>query len=161
MWFKEEHEIVIHAPREAVWAAFQDFASWPTWSSYIKEVSRLDRAWRFRARAQPPVDLIWVVEAVRREAPEYLAFQSVADAPHNLILRGWVRITQEADLTRLHLELEGKPHYESPWLGRAADWYAATFGEPNKVVKLTFEQFKHHLERQHAPQAAVTPATQP
>lgn len=37
MRFREELVLNIQAPREAVWAAFQDFSSWPTWAKAIKE----------------------------------------------------------------------------------------------------------------------------
>lgn len=157
MWFKEELETIIRAPREAVWAAFQDFPSWPTWSSYLKEVSRSGGGWKFRARAQPPVDLVWVAEAVRREPPEYLEFASVPRAPHNLEVRGSVSLTEEDGFTRIQLVFEGRPHYDSKVLDKAAEWYASAFGEPNKVIKLTFEQFKAHLERSSLAQAAPAP----
>lgn len=150
MWFKEELETVIRAPKEAVWVAFQDFASWPKWSSYLKEVSRFEGGWKFRARAQPPVDLVWVAEAVRREPPNYLEFASVPGVPHNLEVKGSLRITPDDGFTRVHVVFEGRPHYDSRLLDRAADWYASTFGEPNKVIKLTFEQFKTYVEGQVA-----------
>lgn len=153
MWFREELEAVIRAPRETVWAAFQDFPSWPKWSSLLKEVSRLEGGYKFRARAQPPVDLVWVAEAVRREPPEYLEFASIPGVPHNLEVKGNVRLTQEDGFTRMLLVFEGRPHYESKLLDRAADWYASTFGEPNKVIKLTFEQFKDYVEGLQAPES--------
>jgi len=36
MRFREELVLNIKAPREAVWAAFQDFSSWPGWAKAIK-----------------------------------------------------------------------------------------------------------------------------
>lgn len=109
-------------------------------------------AWRFKARGQPPVDLIWVAEATERRPPEYLEFRSVPGAPHNLEISGWLRLTEAEDGgTHLELLFEGHPHYESPWLDKAADWYASVFGEPNKLLKVTFEQFKAHMEKIHRP----------
>lgn len=90
--FREELVLNIQAPREAVWAAFQDF-----WSKAIKEVSRVGSAWRFWARGQPPVDLIWVAEATERRPPEYLAFQSAPGVPHNLEILGWLRLSEAED----------------------------------------------------------------
>ncbi|MCS7067467.1 MAG: SRPBCC family protein [Meiothermus sp.] len=150
MRFREELVLNIQAPREVVWAAFQDFSSWPTWARAIKEVSRVGSGWRFKARGQPPVDLVWVAEATERRPPEYLAFRSVPGVPHNLEISGWVRLDEAPDgSTHLELLFEGHPHYSSPLLDRAADWYAAVFGEPNKLLKVTFEQFKAHLEKSH------------
>ncbi len=150
MRFREELILNIRAPRETVWAAFQDFSSWPSWAKAIKEVSRVGTAWRFRARGQPPVDLIWVAEATERQAPEFLKFQSVPGVPHNLEISGWLRLSDTEDGgTHLELVVEGHPHYDSPLLDKAADWYASVFGEPNKLLKVTFEQFKDHLEKMH------------
>ncbi|MFN3391856.1 MAG: SRPBCC family protein [Meiothermus ruber] len=150
MRFREELILNIRAPRETVWAAFQDFSSWPSWAKAIKEVSRVGTAWRFRARGQPPVDLIWVAEATERQAPEFLKFQSVPGVPHNLEISGWLRLSETEDGgTHLELVVEGHPHYDSPLLDKAADWYASVFGEPNKLLKVTFEQFKDHLEKMH------------
>ncbi len=148
MRFKEELVLNIRAPREVVWAAFQDFSSWPTWARAIKEVSRVGLGWRFRARGQPPVDLIWVAEAVERRPPEFLEFRSVPGAAHNLEIHGWLRLSEtEEGATYLELLFEGKPHYDTLLLDKAADWYASVFGEPNKLLKVTFEQFKAHLEK--------------
>ncbi|GIW27877.1 MAG: hypothetical protein KatS3mg070_1240 [Meiothermus sp.] len=150
MRFREELILNIRAPREAVWAAFQDFSSWPSWAKAIKEVSRVGTAWRFRARGQPPVDLVWVAEATERQAPEFLKFQSVPGVAHNLELSGWLRLSETEDGgTHMELLVEGHPHYDSPLLDKAADWYASVFGEPNKLLKVTFEQFKDHLEKMH------------
>lgn len=148
MSFREELVLNIKAPREAAWAAFQDFPSWPKWAKAIKEVSRVGSAWHFVARWQPPVDLVWVAEATERRAPEYLAFRSVPGVPHNLEISGWLRLDEALDgSTHLELLLEGHPHYDTPWLNRVADWYSNVFGEPNKLLKVTFEQFKAHLEK--------------
>ncbi|AWR86626.1 SRPBCC family protein [Meiothermus taiwanensis] len=150
MRFREELVLNIRAPREAVWAAFQDFSSWPSWAKAIKEVSREGSAWRFRARGQPPVDLVWVAEATERRPPEYLEFRSVPGVPHNLEISGWLRLSESEDGgTHLELLFEGHPHYDSPLLDKAAEWYATLFGEPNKLLKVTFEQFKAHLEKAH------------
>lgn len=150
MRFKEELVLNIQAPREAVWAAFQDFSSWPSWAGSIREVSRVGSAWRFKARGQPPVDLVWVAEATERRAPEFLAFRSVPGVPHNLEISGWLHLDELPNgTTHLELLFEGQPHYDSPLLDRAADWYATVFGEPNKLLKVTFEQFKAHLEKTH------------
>lgn len=150
MRFREELVLNIQAPREAVWAAFQDFSSWPTWARAIKEVSRVGSSWRFRARGQPPVDLIWVAEAVERRPPEFLEFRSVPGAAHNLEIHGWLLLSEtEEGATHLELLFEGNPHYDTPLLDKAADWYASVFGEPNKLLKVTFEQFKAHLEKTH------------
>ncbi len=150
MRFREELVLNIQAPREAVWAAFQDFSSWPSWAKAIKEVGREGSAWRFRARGQPPVDLVWVAEATERQAPEFLKFQSVPGVAHNLELSGWLRLSETEDGgTHMELLVEGHPHYDSPLLDKAADWYASVFGEPNKLLKVTFEQFKDHLEKMH------------
>lgn len=104
MRFREELVLNIQAPREAVWAALQDFSSWPTWAKAIKEVSRVGSAWRFKARGQPPVDLVWVAEATERRPPEFLAFRSVPGVPHNLEISGWLRLDELPDGTT-HLEL--------------------------------------------------------
>lgn len=150
MRFREELVLNIRAPREAVWAAFQDFSNWPVWAKAIKEVSREGSAWRFRARGQPPVDLVWVAEATQRRPPEFLEFRSVPGVPHNLEISGWLRLSEtEGRGTHLELLFEGQPHYDSPLLDKAAEWYATLFGEPNKLLKVTFEQFKEHLEKAH------------
>lgn len=160
MRLREELVLNIQAPREAVWAAFQDFSSWPSWAKAIKEVSRVGSAWRFRARGQPPVDLVWVAEATERRPPEYLAFQSVPGVPHNLEISGWLRLSETEDGgTHLELLIEGHPHYDSPLLDKAADWYASVFGEPNKLLKVTFEQFKDHLEKMYGQRALSTAMT--
>lgn len=70
--------------------------------------------------------------------------------PHNLEISGWLRLSETADGgTHLELLVEGHPHYDSPLLDKAAEWYATLFGEPNKLLKVTFEQFKAHLEKAH------------
>jgi uncharacterized membrane protein len=150
MRFREEMELNIKAPREVVWEAFQDFSSWPAWAKALKEVSRVGSGWRFRAGGQPPVDLVWVAEATRRRPPEFLEFRSVPGVPHNLEIYGWLRLNEpEEGTTHLELLFEGSPHYDTPLLDKAADWYASVFGEPNKLLKVTFEQFKAHLEKTH------------
>ncbi|WP_337869639.1 SRPBCC family protein [Meiothermus sp.] len=160
MRFREELVLNIRAPREAVWAAFQDFSNWSVWAKAIKEVSREGSAWRFRARGQPPVDLVWVAEATQRRPPEYLEFRSVPGVPHNLEISGWLRLSETVDGgTHLELLFEGQPHYDSPLLDKAAEWYATLFGEPNKLLKVTFEQFKEHLEKaQHSPKLSASTA---
>jgi uncharacterized membrane protein len=150
MRFREELVLNIKAPREAVWAAFQDFSGWPTWARAIKEVSREGSGWRFKARGQPPVDLIWVAESTERRPPEFLEFRSIP-GPHNLEIYGWLRLSETEDgATHLELLFEGQPHYDSPFLDKAADWYASVFGEPNKLLKVTLEQFKAHLEKKYS-----------
>jgi uncharacterized membrane protein len=149
MRFSEEFELYINVPREQVWEAFQDFASWPSWSPNLKEVARTDRGWRFKARGQPPVDLVWVAEAVRREPPEFLEFRSVSGEQHNLDVSGWVRLVEDGDKTHLEMHFEARPDYSSALVERLAEAYATYFGEPSKLLKITMEHFKEHLERNH------------
>ena len=152
MRFKEELHYVIAAPREAAWEAFIDFASWPRWSSLIKEVHREGSGWHFRARSQTVVDLVWVVEAIKRDPPEFLEFQSIKGYPHNLDVYGWLRLTEREDgMTDLRMYFDGGPGFESPLLNRAAEWWVSTFDEPLKILKLTLDEFKKHLEARHAP----------
>jgi len=159
MRFSEEFELYIRAPREEVWEAFQDFATWPTWSPNLKEVTRVDQGWRFKARGQPPVDLVWVAEAVRREPPEFLEFRSVPGMQHNLDVNGWVRLSQDGDKTHLEMHFEARPDYASPLVGRVAETYATFFGEPSKLLKITMEHFKEHLEKDR--QMATEPIPDP
>ncbi|RDI96711.1 polyketide cyclase [Meiothermus sp. QL-1] len=147
--FREELELIIKAPRERVWAAFQDFSSWPTWAKALRRVERLEQGWRFVAHGQPPVDLVWAAQATVRQPPEYLEFTSIPGEPHNLDLHGHVRLREEPNgSTHMEVVVEGRPHYKNPLLDRAADLYAMLFGEPNKLLKVTFEQFKAHLEKE-------------
>ena len=149
MRFKEELELYISAPREEVWEALQDFGSWPTWSSYLKVVTKDEKGWHFRARAMPPVDLVWVAEAIKRDPPEFLEFRSVPGVEHNLDVSGWVRLTEQDGKTHLEMHFEARPDYASPLMERIAEAYASWFGEPNKVIKVTMEQLKAHLEEDH------------
>ncbi|PZA07990.1 MULTISPECIES: SRPBCC family protein [unclassified Meiothermus] len=146
MRFEEDLEIVIAAPVEVVWEAFQDFSSWPRWSTYLKEVKRHGEGWMFRARGMPPVDLVWTARAVEREAPRYVRFASIEGAEHDLVVEGsvWFEPTENGSRVRLHFE--GQPHFKSPLMNRAADIYASMFGEPHKLLKVTLEEFKREVE---------------
>lgn len=154
--FREELELNIQAPREAVWAAFQDFSSWPSWAKAIRKVERLEKGWRFIAHGQPPVELVWAAEATVRQPPEYLAFASLPGEAHNLELHGHIRLSELPDgSTHMEVVVEGKPHYHSRVLDKIADLYAMVFGEPNKLLKVTFEQLKVHLEETHRRQLSA------
>ena len=150
MRFREEINFVIAAPRTTVWAAFQDFESWPSWSNYIKEVRRQGTGWHFRARGQPVLDIIFVLEALRREEPRFVEFQSIPDYPHNLECGGWLELTElDPHRTQMRLVFEGGPQFESALINNLANWWVGTFDEPSKILKLTFEEFKEYLERQY------------
>lgn len=159
MRFQEEIELNIHAPIDLVWKALQDFDSWPKWAIHIKAVSREGEGWRFRAKGQPPVDLIWVARHVVKTEPSFLEFVSVAAPNTNMEFHGSIKLEATSIGTHLAMEFDGKPHYDSPILDKAADWYASVFGEPSKILKVTFEQFKNHVESQstiHQPNLAST-----
>ncbi len=144
----EEFEAVIRAPVETVWEALTDFAAWPSWSTYIQSVDRAERGWRFVARGMPPVNLVWVAESTRREPPHYLEWRSVEGAQHDIDTTGWVRLEPTPEGTRLTVHFEGRPHFASRLVDRAAEVYAMLFGEPHKLLKVTLEEFKAHVEQQ-------------
>jgi uncharacterized protein YndB with AHSA1/START domain len=146
MRFREKAEIRIEAPLETVWQAVQDFSSWHTWCSHVREATREGGGWRFRIHGQPPIDLIFVAEALQHQAPTYIEFRSMPEAKANLWVYGWIQLSHKENHTHVELLLEGEPHYEQAWLDKAAHWYANIFGEPNKVLKLTLEELKSHLE---------------
>jgi uncharacterized membrane protein len=149
MRVSENVELVIEARIELVWEAFQDFMSWPQWSTYLKKVERVQDGWRFVARGMPPIDLIWVARAVLRDPPTYLEFESVDGAEHDLKVKGRVELEEEGDNTHLRMHFEGQPDFKRPWLNGIADVYAGLFGEPNKLLKVTMEEFKQAVEEQH------------
>jgi uncharacterized membrane protein len=158
MRFEEDLEIVIAAPVEAVWTAFQDFSNWPRWSTYLKEVKRHGDGWMFRARGMPPVDLVWTARAIEREAPHFVRFASIEGAEHDLVVEGSVQLEPTDNGTRVKLHFEGQPHFKSPLMNRAADIYAAMFGEPHKLLKVTLEEFKREFEARSQSKEAPSPA---
>jgi uncharacterized membrane protein len=149
MRVSENLELIILAPIEQVWEAFQDFTSWPKWSTYLKRVERVDDGWRFVARGMPPIDLIWVARAVRRDPPVYVEFESVPGAEHDLEVKGRVELEDEEGKTHLRMHFEGQPHFKRPWMNGLADVYTGLFGEPNKLLKVTMEEFKQAVEAEY------------
>lgn len=75
---------VLETPRERVWEAIHDSETWPSWWRGVKEVVELapgdergigQRA-RYRWRSRLPYDLVFEIEATRKEPPHLLEGQA-------------------------------------------------------------------------------------
>lgn len=133
--------IIVKAPAEAAYRAWENFENFPLFMTYIKSVHMTgDRTSHWVMQGLLGKKLEWDAETTRLEPGKRIAWNSKRDS--SLKTSGQVTFNQLPDGDT---EVTVTLHYDPP-AGWAGDLVAELFGNPEKKLEADLGNFKAYIE---------------
>lgn len=139
---KVKKEIIVNAPRQAVYEVWHNFENFPRFMDNIEEV-RVVSAGRSHWKAKGPLgsNAEWDAEMTLDEPEKAIGWRSIESNP-SVTTAGRVDFDDLGDSTRLHVTLQ----YDAP-AGALGNIVAKIFSDPEKQVEEDLNRFKETIER--------------
>jgi len=135
-------EIVVHAPVDAVYRAWRNFAGFPAFMRNIEEVRDIGYGHsRWKAKGPLGYEAEWEAELITDEPCRAVAWRSIDGPAGNVRTRGAVRFEDHGGDTRLCVTMS----YDPP-AGALGDLAARIFADPERQVEDDLRRFKDMIE---------------